>query len=118
LFAGDNVCTSGIPNMSESRPMEWLEALKVMEKMDIEVLVPGHGKIGDMDSIKRFRIELTALVDRIREKKDEGLRREDVVREVSYKDTVHAEYPPTFSERFSNHVKNSVGRIYDALAEE
>jgi cyclase len=118
LFAGDNVCTSGIPNMSESRPMEWLEALKAMEKMDIEVLVPGHGKIGDMDSIKRFRLELTALVDRIKEKKDQGLRREDVVREVSYKDTVHAEYPPTFSERFSNHVKNSVGRIYDALAEE
>jgi len=117
LFAGDNVCTSGIPNMSESYPIEWLEALKAMEKMDIEVLVPGHGKIGNMDSIKQFRVELTSLVDRIKEKKDQGLRREDVVREVSYKDTVHAEYPSTFSERFSNHIKNSVGRIYDALAE-
>jgi cyclase len=117
LFTGDNVCTCGIPNMSESFPFEWLEALEAMEGMDIEVLVPGHGKIGDKNSIKQFHAELSGLVGRIKERMDKGLGREDVVKEVSYKDNVHVAYPPAFSERFSNHVKNSVRRIYDALAQ-
>lgn len=117
LFAGDNVCTSGIPNLSESCPLEWLEALKAMEDMDVDVVVPGHGKIGNRNSIRQFRIELTFLVNQVKEKRDKGLGREDVVREVRYEDTVHVDYPPTFSERFSNHIKNSVRRIYDTLGE-
>ncbi len=117
LFAGDNVCTCGIPNMSESCPFEWLEALEGMERMDIEVLVPGHGRIGDKNSIRQFKSELSGLVDRIKEGMDRGLGREDIVQEVKYVDNVHVAYPPAFSERFSNHIKNSVRRIYDALAQ-
>jgi hypothetical protein len=111
------VCTSGIPTMGESCPLEWLEALEAMEGMDVEVLVPGHGKIGNMESIKQFRVELTSLLDRIKEKIDQGLGKEEVVREMSYKDTVHAGYPPAFTERFNNHIKNSIRRVYDALAQ-
>jgi cyclase len=115
LFTGDNVCTCGIPNLSESCPLEWLEALKSMELLEVDILVPGHGKIGNRDSIREFRTGLESLMDRILEKRNRGMGREDVVREVSYPDYVHAEYPPAFSERFSNHIKNSVRRIYDAL---
>ena len=102
--------------MSESFHFEWLEALKAMEAMDVDVLVPGHGKLGDKDSIRQFRDELASLMARIKEKMNQGLGREDVVKEVTYKDNVHVAYPPAFSERFSNYVKNSVRRIYDALA--
>jgi glyoxylase-like metal-dependent hydrolase (beta-lactamase superfamily II) len=117
LFAGDNVCTAGIPNLSESCPLEWLEALKTMEEMDVDVVVPGHGKIGGRNSIKEFRTKLASLVNEIKEKKEKGLGKEDIVREVRYEDTVHADYPPAFSERFGNHMKNSVRRIYDALGQ-
>ena len=117
LFTGDNVCTCGIPNMSESCPLEWLEALKAMEKMDVEILVPGHGEIGNKNSIKKFHSELTSLFNRIKEKMDKGFSGEEIVKEVSYEDTVHVAYPPAFSERFSSHIKNSVRRIYDALAQ-
>jgi cyclase len=118
LFSGDNVCTSGIPNLSESYPLEWLDALKSMEEMDVEVLVPGHGTIGNMDSIKKFRTELNSLLNRVRKKIDEGFIRDDIIKEVSFKDTVHAAYPPQFSERFSNHIKNGIGRLYDVLIRE
>jgi cyclase len=117
LFTGDNVCTCGLPNMSESCPFEWLEALDLMESMDVEVLVPGHGDLGGKDSIGQFRGELKSLMDRIKEKMDQGVGSEDVVREVRYEDRVHLAYPPAFAERFANHIKNSVRRIYGALAE-
>lgn len=115
LFTGDNVCTCGIPNLGESCPFEWLEALRAMEEMDIEVLVPGHGEIGNKNSIQKFRSELVSLIDRVKEKMDKGLGKEEVVKEVSYIDNVHAGYPPAYSERKSNFIKNSVRRIYDAL---
>ncbi len=115
LFAGDNVCTSGIPNLSESYPLEWLEALKYMEEMDIEVLIPGHGNIGNKDSIKQFRMDLNSLLNRVRKKIDEGFMRDDIIKEVSFKDTVHGAYPAGFSERFNNHIKDGIGRLYDAL---
>jgi len=115
LFSGDNVCTSGIPNLSESSPLEWLEAIKSMEEMDVEILVPGHGKIGNKDSIKQFHMELLSLLNRVKEKIDNGFSKEDIVREVKYEDTVHLKYPPGTSERFYQMMKMGIAKLYDAL---
>lgn len=115
LFSGDNVCTNGIPNLRESFPFEWLEALESMEKMDIDVLIPGHGEIGNKESIKQFRIGLSSLLNRVKEKIDKGFSRDDVVRVVSYEDNIHRKYPPKTSEMFHQMMEMSIARLYDAL---
>jgi len=58
IFTGDTVCTNGIPSVRESYPLEWLEALQLIDELDFDVLVPGHGDIGNKDSVKQFRKEL------------------------------------------------------------
>jgi cyclase len=115
IFTGDNVCTLGIPNLTESFPLEWLGALATLEEMDIEILVPGHGKIGNKDSIKEFRTELQALINEINKKIDEGLTRDDIMREVTYEDKIHVHYPPATSEKYCQMTKMSIGRLYDVL---
>ena len=114
LFCGDNVCTVGIPSLRESYPRQWIEAFDLMESLEFEILVPGHGKIGDRNSLKHFRKELIDLFDEVDDAIARGLSRDDVIREISYEDQVHAEYPP--SEIFAQNVKMSIGRIYDELA--
>lgn len=113
LFCGDNVCTVGIPALRESYPRQWLEALDLMESLEFEILVPGHGKIGDKDSLRHFRQELLDLFEEVENAIARGLSRDDVIREITYEDQVHAEYPP--SEIFAKHVKMSIGRVYDEL---
>lgn len=117
LFTGDTLCTNGLPGLHESYPKEWLNALESLEELDFEVLVPGHGEIGNKRSLSRFRNELGNLFERVEEQIRQGLGKEEIVRETRYEDTVHADYPPEFSETFDQMIKKSVARVYDMLRE-
>ena len=116
LFTGDTVCTMGLPSVNESYPLKWLEALKMLKTLDIDVLVPGHGAMGNKDSIGKFERDLLALFKRVEEKIVKGFSREDIIREESYDDIVHSKYPPAVSEFFKNGMKLNMGRLYDELS--
>lgn len=115
LFSGDTVCTKQIPSLHESYPLSWLKALEFVETLDFDVLVPGHGEIGDKESFREFRREFSGLVERAREKIAEGLSREEVTRELKYEDTVHSRYPPSFAVHFAANMQKNIGRLYDEL---
>jgi cyclase len=115
LFTGDTVCTNGIPNLYQSYPLEWLKSLEMIGTLDFEVLVPGHGEIGNKNSAKQFHNELSMLINRAQETIDQGLSREAFISEFQYKDCVHSEYPSKVSEHFEqNRIKN-IARLYDSL---
>ena len=116
LFSGDNVCTIGIPNLSESYPLEWMKALDFLETLEIDVLVPGHGPVGDKGSIKTFRTQFQGLMKEVTSKIDQGWNREKIVQEVSYEDNIHRDYPPATQERFRQVMKLGIGRLVDVLA--
>jgi hypothetical protein len=60
-------------------------------------------------------MELLSLLNRVKEKIDNGFSKEDIVREVKYEDTVHLKYPPGTSERFYQMMKMGIAKLYDAL---
>jgi glyoxylase-like metal-dependent hydrolase (beta-lactamase superfamily II) len=113
LFTGDTLCTNGLPGLNESYPQEWLNALKFMEELDFELLVPGHGDMGNKDSVKAFREELSNLYGRVIEQIKKGVSREQIITQTRYPDTVHARYPSEFSNTFRRLMENSIGRLYD-----
>jgi hypothetical protein len=55
------------------------------------------------------------LIERAQEKIDRGCSREDLIRQMKYEDTVHSQYPPSFSEHFASNMKKNIGRLYDEL---
>jgi cyclase len=118
LFAGDTVCTNALPSLRESYPLEWLECLQKIEELDFEVLVPGHGKIGDKNSVRWFRKELSTLINSVRERIDRGVSRDEIIRELRYEDVVHSKYPASFSAHFDQNMNKNIGRLYDFLKEE
>ncbi len=113
LFAGDTVCTKQIPSVRESYPFSWLKALEWVETLDFDVVVPGHGEIGNKESFREFRRDLSGLIERVQEKVDQGSTREEVIREMKYKDTVHRKYPPSLADFFSQNMGKNIGRLYD-----
>jgi cyclase len=117
LFTGDSVCTNGIPSLRESYPLEWLESLRKIEELDFEVLVPGHGEIGDKDSVRRFRKELSTLINRVRERIDQGVSRDEIIKEMRYEDVIHSKYPASVSALFDQNMNKNIGRLYDLLRE-
>lgn len=115
LFAGDTVCTKQIPSLHESYPLSWLKALEWVETLDFDMLVPGHGEIGDKEAFREFRHEFSEMIKRAQEKIEKGCSREELIGEMKYEDTVHSQYPPSFAEHFSSNMKKNIGRLYDEL---
>lgn len=117
VFVGDTVCTNGIPILQESYLCEWLEALQLLKGMDFDVLVPGHGAVGNKDSVTQFHRELSQIIYRVIEKMDKGQSKEAVIKEVSYEDNVHRKYPAAAKGTFSRYIQLSIGKIYDELTQ-
>jgi len=55
LFAGDVVVTDRHPRMRDGDPDGWMSALDTLMTLDFNVLVPGHGPLGDRSSVLTMR---------------------------------------------------------------
>ncbi len=63
LFAVDFIPVGGIAfaDFPDAYIPEWLDSLKRVERMDFDILVPGHGRQGNMGSVTDFRLYLEDL---------------------------------------------------------
>jgi cyclase len=49
VFTGDNIFFKCKTFIQEADPWEWLDALRALEQMDVDVIVPGHGETCDKE---------------------------------------------------------------------
>jgi cyclase len=49
VFTGDNIFFKCKTFIQEANPWEWLDALRALERMDVDVIVPGHGETCDKE---------------------------------------------------------------------
>jgi cyclase len=84
LFAGDMVIPGFIPYYKgrSQTVRKWIEALKTLEKWDIDTVVPGHGEVAKKDAIKQQREFLEALVSEVEQAVKAGKTLEDAARTV------------------------------------
>jgi glyoxylase-like metal-dependent hydrolase (beta-lactamase superfamily II) len=65
LIAGDLILNKTFPDLSEAYIDDWITALRKLEELDAEMIVPGHGDVGDKPlvfAMKHFFLQLKALV--------------------------------------------------------
>ncbi len=67
LFAVDfiPVQTVAFKTLSDGYLPDWIRSLRRVEGMDFDVLAPGHGKLGSMADVTRFREYMSALYDQV-----------------------------------------------------
>lgn len=68
LFTGDLCLTRAGNNIADqdADPESWVKALDRLNQMDVAILIPGHGPVGNHDSIVPQRKYLAALVDGVK----------------------------------------------------
>lgn len=84
LFAVDfiPVETVAYRTLPDGYPDDWIESLKQVERLDFDMLVPGHGKIGKKEHVRQFREYLEALRTAVREQIQKGASLEEAKRTV------------------------------------
>lgn len=91
VFAGDNVNNGVQASMAHCLPLEWVESLKKIEAMDVDVIIPGHGKICGKRELREFMAFLQKCIDRIQKAIAQGMSKEEAAEKLTFIDL----YPAT-----------------------
>jgi cyclase len=112
LFAGDNV-VNGMPYFHESVPGEWLHSLDALMELDIDVVVPGHGDVGDKSLVPKMRTETAACIDLVKAAIAKGMTLEETLATISFLDR----YPEPGADeaRRAFFQQRSLTRLYEVL---
>jgi len=81
VFTGDNVFCRSKTFIQEADPWDWLEALRRIEGLDVEVIVPGHGEPCDRGYVAEQARILEGWLDAVQRMVDRGLSEDEAVRE-------------------------------------
>jgi glyoxylase-like metal-dependent hydrolase (beta-lactamase superfamily II) len=102
LFTGDLVENKGFaifpyfpPDDTDVNGDRWITALEMMERLQPEIVVPGHGDVGDVGVVTGARDYLVSLRDETRRLAAEGVGIDDIV----------ARLEPEFRERHPDWVQ-------------
>lgn len=84
LFAVDfiPVETVAYRSLPDGYPDDWIDSLKQVERLNFEILVPGHGKIGKKEHVRMFREYLEALRTAVSEQIRKGASLEEAKKTV------------------------------------
>jgi len=81
VFTGDNVFCRSKTFIQEADPWDWLAALRRIERLDVEVIVPGHGEPCDRGYVAEQAEILERWLGAVQRMVDRGLTEEEAVRE-------------------------------------
>ena len=115
LFTGDTVANRIVPSLHEALPFQWLDSLQKLQKLDCEVVVPGHGATGDSGLILHMAEALGAAIEEVKAGIDRGMSLKEAKDRITvFRD--HDNFIP--GERFRRWMDRvNVGRLYQLLKE-
>lgn len=110
FFAGDNVATGVYPSLATSLPREWLESLRTIEAHDVDVVIPGHGAVCDLDEVREFSSFLDRRVRAVEDAIASGMSADEAAERIAFDDG----RPALHSNRRADEM--DVRRLYDQLS--
>ncbi len=82
VFTGDILFIEGTPIMWQGPVANWIKACRLIEEMDVEHIVPGHGPITDKEGVRQVRQYLEYVRDQARQRYDAGLDAFEAARDI------------------------------------
>jgi len=114
VFAADIVFHQKKSWLHESTPSQWLESLRKLRELDIDILVPGHGEVCKKDYLDEQASIIQQWVDVVQSAIDQGLGREEAVAKISQPDPHPKQANTPMTESELN--KAIIARLYDIYA--
>ncbi len=86
LFTGDILFVDGHPIMWAGPVGNWIAACEMIEAMDLETIVPGHGPVTDKKGVARVRHYLTHIRDEAKKRFESGMGAFEAARSIALDD--------------------------------
>lgn len=116
VFTGDNIFYKVQTFLQEALPFEWLESLEKIDKLEANILVPGHGEVCDKNYIKEQSAFILEWIDAVKNAISDGLTQKEAAKNISFVDR----YPMDVGLKgFSKALQQmNVNRLYKILKED
>ena len=115
VFTGDNVFYKVQTFLHEADPWEWLQSLKTIGELDVDVIAPGHGEVCDKGYLKEQAAFIEDWIAAVRDAIKRGLTKEQAQAEISFLDR----YPMGQGMEAMGPIvqQMNVARLYDLLTD-
>lgn len=110
VFTSDNIFHRVFPFLHQALPDEWLRSLDMLDDLDADILVPGHGEVCDPSYLPEMAATVQAWVDAVKEAIAKGWSLEKAQERVSVPGNYDVESPmaPMVT-------KMNVARLYEVF---
>jgi len=112
VFASDNVVVDDIPYFHQALPDLWLKSLEEYEKLDVNIVVPGHGVVTDKGSFRRMTKIIQDCLEAVRDAIDKGMSLKEAQEKLILAN-VFSHLPD--NERKTSVMRMNIGRLYEYL---
>lgn len=116
-FTADNLTPAFNVACHSADVWGWFQSLGVLEALDVDWYVPGHGRPCQKDEIPRQREKLHELINKVRVLKNSGLSRGEVQDKVFEVYETELSSMDHLGERLTMLRRGGLGNIYDYLDE-
>ncbi len=82
VFTGDILFIEGTPVMWEGPVANWIKACRLIEAMEVDHIVPGHGPVTDKRGVAQVREYLEYVRDQARRRYDAGMDAFEAARDI------------------------------------
>lgn len=113
LFAGDSIVNNEHPTMVQANTPAWIDTLRRIESMDVDLLVPGAGEPCGKDVIEPLVEYITEMRRRVSELFDAGASRREAVEKVGMLD--YYPVPENQAARIKRRRRENVERVYTEI---
>jgi cyclase len=86
VYTGDILFIEGTPIMWAGPVANWIKACRLIEGMDVDIIVPGHGPITDKQGVARVREYLEYVRDEAHTRYDAGMTAIEAARDIELKE--------------------------------
>lgn len=123
VYTGDIIFSNGHPIIWAGPLANWIAACDRILGWDIEIVVPGHGPVGDQDAVRALRRYLVELDQQARPRFDAGMGWEQAAEEIVVdhftgwidRERVFINTASLWREYSGGAIKQSVSEIYAAM---
>jgi len=113
LFAGDNIVNNEHPTMVQADTVAWIDTLRRIQEMDVDLLVPGVGEPCGKEVIEPLIAYITEMHRRVAELFEAGASRRESVDKVGMLD--YYPVPENQAARIKRRRRENVERVYTEI---
>ncbi len=113
LFSSDNIFNEVMTWYHDSLPYDWLETLDYLKTLDVEVVIPGHGKPGGPELFDMMKQVIEEAIGTIQMAIEKGISREEATETITFIN--RQPVPVEFKPRAPELQRIFVARLYNEI---